>query len=287
MALVCSSDFLVCRQGLFCVYKGKIMERNGEIIVVKIGSSSVSDNEYGLRKPVFRSVAMQISELYLLGNRIVLISSGAVAAGRKKLENSSRNGDLIDKQKAAIYGQGPLMRAWEDAFNEFGVNVGQVLLTGHDLENSKRPILEALEDGVPIVNANDPVNVDELREYTVARDNDQMAGRVTRTLGASKLIIQTDVNGVKDGDDQVIKTISRLDDLRRIRLKGKSSLGTGGMRSKIKVSLHAVRRGCDVWIINAADSQGIIKAVSGEAVGTYFPGRSATFKEGEAGVKIN
>ena len=262
------------------------MERNGEIIVVKIGSSSVSDNEYGLRKPVFRSVAWQISELYRTGKQVVLVSSGAVAAGRKKLERGSMNGDLIDKQEAAIYGQGPLMRAWEDAFEEFGIIAGQVLLTGHDLENSKRPLLKALKHGVPVVNANDPVNVDELIGYETARDNDRMAGWVVRTLGASKLIIQTDVDGVKDGEGKVIEEISSFNDLRRIKLRASSVLGTGGMRSKIKVSLHAVRRGCDAWIINASDPQGIIKAVGSERIGTFFP-VSPSFKEREGGVKIN
>jgi len=275
-------------QGLFVFLESKIMERNGEIIVVKIGSSSVSDNEYGLRKPLFRSVAEQLSDLYKLGKQVVLVSSGAVAAGRKVLQSGSRNGDLVDKQEAAIFGQGLLMRAWENAFEEFGVIAGQVLLTGHDLENSRRPLIQALKHGIPVVNANDPVNVDELREYEIARDNDRMAGWVVRTLGASKLIIQTDVDGVKDGGNQVIEEISSFDDLRRIKLRSNSALGTGGMRSKIKVALHVVRRGCNVWIINACDPEGVTKAVGGDRVGTYFPVPNySTFKQGGVGGRIN
>lgn len=264
------------------------MERSGEIIVVKAGSSSVSNNEVGLNSQFIDSVAEQLSFLWSVGKRVVLVSSGAVAAGRSRrvglgLE-SNRDGlrsSLLSKKVSAIFGQSRLIGTYDQAFERNGVWAGQVLLTGDDLVEKHADRLEALweslYDGVPIVNANDPLNNKEMTEYEKARDNDKLAEDLARRLNADRLIILTNTPGVLDMNNNMrripsITSESKYEATMKMILQanGVSEEGTGGMSSKLEAGWSMARRGARAWIAQASEKDIIMKIMDGESVGTHL-----------------
>ena len=242
------------------------MKKLTKRVVIKIGSSSITHHEYGLNTAFMESIAKQVSTLKRDGIEVALVSSGAVAAGRRILGDI--NGDLVDKQIAAMYGQPELISEWRRAFLKYGILVGQGLFTGNDLDQPKLPLLGALKMGVPVINANDPVNNEEMKRYLVAADNDQLSGFVTELIDAQKLVLLTDIDGVLDNSGHVIREINSFDDLIKIETNGKSASGTGGMMSKLDVAWVAAYNGRTAWIANAHMEDVILKIVQGESVGT-------------------
>lgn len=272
------------------------MERKKEIIVVKAGSSSVSDHEIGLNTGFIDSAAEQLSFLWQVGYGAILVSSGAVAAGRYKrgrrlqeyekgewewfTESRLRHENLADKQVSAIFGQSSLIGAYEIAFEKYGVIVGQVLLTGADLDKNKPnrlgPLRRALSDGVVIVNANDPLNSEEMIGYEDAKDNDKLSGQLTERMKARKLILLTDKPGILDiyNNHQIVNSITTEEEFQRaMRMvqnwNGRSTVSTGGMNSKLEVAWRLALQGVDVWIAGASEKDVIVKIMDGEQVGTH------------------
>jgi glutamate 5-kinase len=264
------------------------MERNGEIKVVKVGSSSVSTNEKGLNNNVIDSVAEQLSFLWNVGKKVVLVSSGAVAAGRSRqgglgleFNNRPTRSSLMSKKVSAIFGQSRLIAAYDKAFERNGVWAGQVLLTGDDLVEKHADRLESLwesmYDGIPVVNANDPLNNHEMKEYEKARDNDQLAEDLARRLNANRLIILTNTSGILDrnNNDRRISSITSEGEYEAtmrmiLQSNGVSEEGTGGMSSKLHAGWSMVRRGAEAWIVQASERDIIMKIMDGESVGTHL-----------------
>lgn len=215
-------------------------------VVIKVGSA-VLTNRHGVDPEIIAAIARQISFLQSTGREVILVSSGAVAAGRQKLDIAKKvHEELRIKQALAATGQGLLMQAYEQAFAEYQQQVAQVLLTHEDLShrsrylNVRNTILTLFEFGVvPIINENDTVSGEELR----FSDNDTLGALITNMIGADMFIILTDVdclytaNPSDDSSAMPVYTVAHIDpDVERMAGHSKSLLGTGGMLAKINAA---------------------------------------------------
>jgi len=242
----------------------------GEVhrIVVKIGSRSLmADPER------FTQLAGQVRVARDAGRRVVLVSSGAVALGRKRLGLEQRPKAIDLLQAAAATGQSLLMRAYEDAFEARGLHVAQVLLTHLDLAdrerylNARRAIDALLELGVvPIINENDTVAVEEIK----FGDNDQLAAMVSTLVGADLLVLLTDVEGLLDAGGTRVPVVEDLAHAAELVRPPTDDVGLGGMASKIRSAREATHHGVPVLIGDAGDPDLLARIVAGEDVGTLF-----------------
>jgi glutamate 5-kinase len=249
-------------------------------VVVKVGSA-VLTGEDGLNQEIMESLAQEVSFLVKSGKEAILVSSGAVAAGKKKLGlQVGGNLGLKEKQGAAAIGQSSLMRAYEDLFDCLGYKVAQVLLTHDDLSNRNRylnvrnTILTLLNWGIiPIINENDTVSVEELR----FGDNDTLGALITNLIEADLFICLTDVDGLytgnpsEDSGAKPVYTVAKVD--KKVKAMAKNvvgALGTGGMQSKIQAAHMVSARGGSSFIGSGRTKEILKKLFACEAVGTFF-----------------
>ena len=252
-------------------------------IAVKIGSSSLTHAETGkLNIRRMEMLVRTISDIRNSGREVVLISSGAVAAGAAKLTVSHRDRSLAEKQALAAVGQPELMSMYERLFAAYGYNVGQILMTkdivedSHRLELAKNTFTKLLELGcVPIVNENDSISTEEMR----FGDNDTLSAYVAAVSAADLLVNLSDIDGLYDKDPHKYadaKRIGRVDDLESVSSfagDAGSAVGTGGMVTKISAARIALAAGIPMIITNGKDPQVLYRICDGEAVGTYFAPR--------------
>ncbi|MBI3759353.1 MAG: glutamate 5-kinase [Deltaproteobacteria bacterium] len=224
-------------------------------LVVKVGSAVLSDPN-GLRPEVIANLARQIDAIITGGREVVLVTSGAIAAGRARL--GRRTSTIAERQAAAATGQIELMRQWAKAFDAHGRTVGQLLLTHEDLAERKRRLnavhtIESLFAAgvIPIVNENDTVAVEEIR----MGDNDVLSSLVAGMVQAGLLIILSDVPGVLTGDPRTRPDASLIPlitdpeaEMRGLVAESVGPLGSGGMATKIKAARQAARAGICVII---------------------------------------
>lgn len=248
-------------------------------IVVKIGSSSLTSDEGGINRSRIAFFASEIAGLYRQGP-VILVTSGAVAAGFREMGYSTRPKSLHEKQASASVGQALLMQAYHEAFAAHGIGVGQILLTRSDFANRKRihnaqmTMEELLKRRyLPVINENDTVSVDELK----FGDNDMLSALVANLMRASRLIIITDTDGLytddprKNADARRIDRVTEIgEEISRIAGGSGSSVGTGGMRSKIEAARIAMRGGIPVFVGRVAEPGDLQLAVDGVGKGTYF-----------------
>ncbi len=249
-------------------------------VIIKVGSAVLTDGS-GLDEKVVAKIAKEITFLRSTGREVILVSSGAVAAGRQKLGVAQKvNEELRVKQALAATGQGLLMQAYEHAFGKHDQQVAQVLLTHDDLShrsrylNVRNTILTLFEFGVvPIINENDTVSAEELR----FSDNDTLGALITNMIGADMFIILTDVDCLYTGNpsaDETAKpiyTVARIDrTIENMAGHSTSSLGRGGMLAKIhSAKMVAVCGGSS--FIGPGKRHDILKGLfSGELIGTFF-----------------
>lgn len=255
-----------------------------DTIVVKIGSSSLTSEEGGLNRERIAFFANELASLHAAGHQVLLVTSGAVAAGFRRIGYHSRPKILHEKQAAAAVGQALLMQAYQEAFaasgSQGGIGVAQILLTRADFSNRKRiqnaqlTIEELLKQRiVPIINENDTVATDELK----FGDNDMLSALVGNMVKAKRLVIITDMDGLYTGDPRHNPEATRIDrveqisdDIMSIAGGAGSSVGTGGMRSKIEAARIAMRGGIPAFIGRVLEPGDLRLAVSGEGKGTYF-----------------
>ncbi|MDQ0058134.1 glutamate 5-kinase [Paenibacillus harenae] len=253
-----------------------------ERIVVKIGSSSLTSEEGGLNSERIHYFASELAALYASGHSVMLVTSGAVAAGFRQIGYASRPKAVHEKQAAAAVGQALLMQAYQEAFSKYGIVAAQILLTRADFSNRRRiqNALMTLEELlhkriVPIINENDTVATDEL--VPKFGDNDNLSALVAAMAKASKLVIITDMDGLYTEDPrknpQAVK-IERVEQISEDILKlaggAGSSVGTGGMRSKIEAARIAMRGGVPAFIGKVQQEGDLSLAVAGNGRGTYF-----------------
>ena len=251
-------------------------------VVVKLGSGTVTDPGAGLRMSTIRALAAQMTAaLSADGVSFVVVTSGAIAAGREKLGMAERPRTISLKQAAAAVGQTSLMRAYERAFEKRGRHVGQLLLTHEDFENRERyvnarnTLLALLSRGiVPIVNENDTVATEEIR----LGDNDHLATLVTQMIGADLLILLTDSDGLQTKDPhrhpdaRRIPVVENLDDesVRTAVGRRVSSAGTGGMASKLRAARVLSASGIPVVIASGLSRRSILDILGGKDTGTLI-----------------
>src|SRR5258706_6750976 len=241
-------------------------------IVVKIGSSLLTRNGGHLDRPRVARFARELARIKKSGVEVVLVSSGAIAAGMGELGWKKRPSELAKKQAAAAVGQPKLMETYRQFFRRQGVKVAQVLLTREDFENKARRLnaqatLLALikERVIPIVNENDTVAVEEIR----LGDNDALAARVAVKVKADLLILLTDVDGLmtkhpKEGEGKLIHQVDHIGPHIESVAKGAGSeRGTGGMQTKGAAARYATSHGVPMVIINGRKDGTIQATVSG------------------------
>ncbi|MDI3329047.1 MAG: glutamate 5-kinase [Alicyclobacillaceae bacterium] len=247
-------------------------------VVVKVGSSSLVEGDR-LNLKHMESIADQLSVLIREGWKAVLVSSGAVAAGRLRLGLPAEGLTIPEKQAAAAVGQGVLMQAYERIFERLGIVIAQVLLT-RDVTGERRRYVHARNTlltlfhhhVLPIVNENDTVAVDEIR----FGDNDALSAQVAVMVDADLLILLTDTDGLYTADPRVDPTATRIARIERITAqtwkmagRSRSRMGTGGMRSKLQAARMASTTGIPVVIGATSRPRVILDAVEGKDVGTY------------------
>jgi len=249
-------------------------------LVVKIGSNIVAAGKEGLDTKRISSLAREIAELHNTGYDIVLVSSGAIAAGMRKLELKEKLRDIKLKQAAAAIGQSSLMWAYERSFGDYGKKVAQVLLTRDDFSdrkryiNSKNTLLTLLSYRIiPIINENDTVAIDEIR----FGDNDYLASLVAGLVEADRLIILSDVDGLYSEDPRhsskakLIEYVKEITpELEEMAGGAGSAVGTGGMYSKLLSAKRAVNHGITVHIISGRKDELLTSLLKGKHCGTVF-----------------
>lgn len=250
-------------------------------IVIKVGSAVLAGHhEQGLDEMIFSNLAKGVSLLRKSGKDVIIVTSGAIAIGMKKMGLKKRPASIPEKQAVAALGQGSLMALYEKAFHSVNEKVAQVLLTHDDLGNRQRFLnarntLFTLLDFkiIPIINENDTVAVEEIK----FGDNDHLAALATNLTEADLLVILTDINGLFDKDpkkDKTAQLISIVNDVDHV-VKGWAGettglFGTGGMSSKVEAAKKAAHFGVATIIANGRDTDVLQKILSCVDVGTLF-----------------
>ncbi|MEP7763734.1 glutamate 5-kinase [Sanguibacter sp. 25GB23B1] len=250
--------------------------RDAQRVVVKIGSSSLTGADGRLDVVALRALVDVLAARRAEGKHVVLVTSGAIAAGLAPLGLGSRPKDLATAQATASVGQGLLVARYTEAFAGHGVRVGQVLLTAEDTvrrghyRNAQRSLERLLDLGVvPIVNENDAVATDEIR----FGDNDRLAALVSHLVHADAMVLLTDVDGLYDGPPSRpgsvrIREVHGPADIEGIEVTAPgSSVGTGGMVTKLESVSIATASGVPVVLTLASNVAG---ALAGDEVGTFF-----------------
>lgn len=255
-------------------------------LVVKVGSSLVTNDGQGLDRPALERWAQQIAALRKEGREVVLVSSGAIAEGMQRLGWKRRPHALHQLQAAAAVGQMGLIQVYESCFGKHGLLTSQILLTHEDLADRKRylnarsTLRTLLELGViPVINENDTVAIDEIR----FGDNDTLAALVTNLIEADGLIILTDQSGLFDRDprkssDAALITAGHAGDPALEAMAGGSgsAIGRGGMLTKVLAAARAARSGAHTVIASGREPDVLLRLASGEAIGTQLTAPRAT-----------
>ena len=249
-------------------------------IIVKVGSSTLAHPTGRLHIQGMEQLCKVLSDLKNTGHQVVLVSSGAIAMGVGKLNLSQRPSDMPGKQAAAAVGQCELMYIYDKLFREYNHIVAQLLITAPDLLCESRLIhfsntpSRLLDLGaLPIINENDTVSTEEI----VIGDNDTLSARVAAVIHGNLLVLLSDIDGLFDRDPhrfpdaRPIPLVERLDET-ILALGGApgSSLGSGGMATKLKAAQIATAAGCPMVIANGSNPDILYDIVAGKAVGTRF-----------------
>ena len=234
--------------------------KNSKIIVIKIGSSLLVDENRKIRKKWLISFAKDIKKLKSKNKKVIIVSSGAIALGCKKMNYNKANLKLDKSQAIASVGQIELMNLFSQTFSKFKLNISQILLTLDDTEerrrsiNAKRTFENLFKlNYIPIVNENDTIATSEIKYG----DNDRLASRVAQITNADTLILLSDVDGLFTKnpkmfkDARLIKTVNNLNkDIKNINIRGMTEFGSGGMNTKIEAAKICNLAGCNMVIAN-------------------------------------
>jgi len=257
------------------VFIGGVM--NKKLVVVKLGTSVLTAGKLHLNKPRMVDIVRQCVELRESGYKVVIVSSGAVAAGRSQLPTPIGN-SVSEKQMLAAIGQGQLIHQWQSLFGLYDVPVAQMLLTRADVEHRERyltakdTLTQILKhDVIPIFNENDAVATAEIK----VGDNDNLSALVAILANAEKLILLTDQAGLftadprSNPDAELITQISEIDDsVKSLAGDSGTSLGTGGMATKLQAAQIAQRAGIETIIAKGSEANILVDVLNGEAPST-------------------
>ena len=245
--------------------------KNSKVIVIKIGSSLLVDNKQNIRRKWLSSFAKDMQKLKSKNKKIIIVSSGAIALGCKKMNYKKTNLKLDKSQAVASIGQIELMNLFSQSFSKFKLNISQILLTLDDTEerrrsiNAKRTFENLFQlNFIPVVNENDTIATSEIKYG----DNDRLASRVAQITNADTLILLSDVDGLFTKnpklfkDAKLIKKINNFDkDIKNINMKGITEFGKGGMITKIEAAKICNLSGCNMIIANGLHLNPIDKII--------------------------
>jgi len=254
-------------------------------IVVKVGTSTLSHGESGKFKlNLYRieHLIRELADLHNAGKEIILVSSGAIAAGIGKMGLNEKPQLIPENQALAAIGQGVLMHIYEKFFGEYGQTMAQLLLTKdnavdeHARENSRNSLMALLKmDVIPVINENDAVATDEIR----IGDNDNLSAMVAELVDAEVLIILSDIDGLYNGNPKIDAGAKLIHEVKEItpeieQMAGGAGtkLGTGGMFTKIQAAKLAAKHGIKMLIVNGKEIGNLRRALNGEEIGTIFAG---------------
>ena len=260
-------------------------------LVVKLGSSIVADASGEVRGDVIEPICAAVAERHRAGDEVVMVTSGAIARGMRLMELGSRPAAMEELQAASAVGQGKLYRAYDELLAARDVKSAQVLLTFFDLSarthylNARHTLRKLLDWGVvPVINENDTTTTDEIS----FGDNDFLAAQVAVLIGADRLVLLTDTDGLYTADPsrdpaaQLIAEVTSFEQLDGLDIGFSASpLGSGGMRSKVVAAEMATAAGIPATITSGTDAAAVARALAGEPVGTRFhpqDGRVSSFK---------
>ncbi len=268
----------------------KQLFRDIKRVVVKIGTSSLTNKDGSFNRKLTEGIANQVAKLMELGKTVIIVSSGAIGIGCEELKMPSRPREIPLRQAAAAVGQNVLMQEWVVAFKEHGIKVAQILLTYEAFSNRmtylnlRNSISALLEAGVvPVINENDPICVHEI-EATFG-DNDKLSAMVASKVEAELLILLSDIDGLynknpkKNEDAQLISTIEKITpEIESYGGSPTSMKGVGGMRTKIEAAKITSMAGCHMVIANSGIENVVLKIMMGEDIGTLFLAKDGKYK---------
>lgn len=246
-------------------------------IVIKLGSTTLTKGTARISRGKLEDIARQINELKE-AYEIVIVTSGAIAAAKHYIE-LHRGNPVAVKQALAAIGQPVLMRFYQEVFNDYGLKIGQCLLTYRDFENelSRSNTIDTIntliENGyIPVINENDTIATDEIK----FGDNDKLGALTAVLLHADLLILASDIDGVYDADPKshpdakLILQVMNPDEIEHLQHGSISSLGTGGIKSKIEAARICKAHGIEMWIVNGSHDDFAIHALKGLVPFTSF-----------------
>ena len=249
-------------------------------IVVKFGTNTLTQGSPKLNRPHMMEIVRQITHLHQAGFRIIIVTSGAMAAGRHYLNHPALPPTIASKQLLAAVGQSQLIQTWEQLFAIYDIHIGQILLTRADIEDRERFLnardtLQALLDNriIPVINENDAVATSEIK----VGDNDNLSALVAILAQAEQLYLLTDQQGLFDSDPRknpdakLISVVDKITDhIRSIAGGSGTNLGTGGMSTKITAADVATRSGIETIIAPGNRANVIVDLAYGKSIGTKF-----------------
>lgn len=258
--------------------------KNKKRIVVKIGTSTITHVSTGnLNLDKLERFVRVLTDIRNQDKEVVIVSSGAIGAGRKALGIKEKPTELSVKQACAAVGQARLMMIYQKLFAEYNQTIAQILITKRimlneiSLTNAENTFRELLQMGViPIVNENDPISTDQIQE-DIFGDNDTLSANVAEMVKADLLILLSDIDGLytddprNNMDARFISYVDSIDDELEAMAKGAdTNYGTGGMTTKLAAARIACEAGVDMVIANGDDVRNINRILNGEEVGTLF-----------------
>lgn len=257
---------------------------NVKRIVLKIGSSSIVNDDLSINQNMIYSLMKVFNQFKEMGIEVALVSSGAIALGMHKLKLEKRPKEMALKQACAAVGQARLMEAYNRNASEFGLVCGQILVNHDDFEVRKRMLylsdtLDAMfKNGIiPIINENDALAVEEIK----VGDNDTLASLIVPMINANLLVLFSDIDGLFDKNPKLFKDAKKVDVVEKISQEiydmvgiNPSNVGTGGMETKLNAAIIATNAGADMIICNSLDIDKLKNIVDGENIGTLFKAKS-------------
>lgn len=257
-------------------------------IVVKVGTSTLTYDNGSINLSRIEKLTRVLSDIVNSGKEVTLVSSGAIGVGVSKLNLKEKPKDIREKQALSAIGQCELMHIYSKFFGEYSHTVGQVLLTRDVIEderiknnvcNTFKILLE--RKVIPIVNENDTISIDEIENIVNFGDNDNLSAIVSLLINADLLIILSDIDGFYDSDPRSNENAKLLDeiteitkDLEKCAGGAGSSLGTGGMATKLMAAKKANSQGIDMVLANGRDPKIILDILEGKNIGTLFVGKN-------------
>lgn len=258
-------------------------KENAKILVIKIGTSVLTDKSGDIDLETVKNIANEISQIKKKGFRVVIVSSGAIVVGMQRLGLKRRPEYLPEAQACAAIGQAQLMRIYDERFKKFGILTAQILLTQDDITNRARylnarnTLLSLLKkDVMPIVNENDTVSTEEIK----FGDNDRLSSLVASLIDADKLIIMSNIDGLYRFDNkektkkEILRKVEKItEEIESLAADECSRFGVGGMYTKLQAAKMATNAGIECVLVNGKKENILIDLFDGKEAGTVFLAR--------------